>query len=330
MFTWHSYGTRIYPTQVSPCLSNLAVVWHSWRCHGWWGRRAWGRRGEGQHKQLRRDIANKQTSSTVVQSTALTSLQLVFSWVSTCFRFAATLNMLLCLSLCIRVITSLVVNIPTSSLSTCTWIPCIFCRFSHCENGSFEVLSLHKQALWISAHIYPAMVRCRWRINTNPISHKYEPKTVSFKDIDAEAIEPEDLEPRRIELDRNLGTDPYQIHERCVRSSLTEDMDEFGKVGADVSYLQSQMRSEYDLAESIADSDLEDGEPRKMRASPLCLQNREDYESSRIPTAPVKPAASLQERGASAKRTQANFRKGSMSSSSQEPGASGKPAAMFS
>ena len=50
----------------------------------------------------------KQTSSAVVQSTALTSLQLVFSWVSTCFRFAATLNMLLCLSLCIRVITSLV------------------------------------------------------------------------------------------------------------------------------------------------------------------------------------------------------------------------------
>ena len=52
----------------------------------------------------------KQTSSAVVQSTALTSLQLLFSWVSTCFRFAATLNMLLCLSLCIRVITSLVVN----------------------------------------------------------------------------------------------------------------------------------------------------------------------------------------------------------------------------
>ena len=54
----------------------------------------------------------KQTSSAVFQSTALTGLQLVFSWVSTCFRFAATLNMLLCLSLCIRVINSLVVNVP--------------------------------------------------------------------------------------------------------------------------------------------------------------------------------------------------------------------------
>ena len=37
----------------------------------------------------------------------------------------------------------------------------------------------------------------------------YEPKL----------IEPEDLEPRRIELDRNLGTDPYQVQERFVRDN---------------------------------------------------------------------------------------------------------------
>ena len=113
--------------------------------------------------------------------------------------------------------------------------------------------------------------------------------------IDAEAINREDLEPRRIELDRNLGTDPYQIHERFVRNSLTGDMDEFGKVGADVSCLQSQMHSEYDSAESIADSDLEDGELRKLQASPLFLQSRENCESSRMPIAPRKPAAFLQE-----------------------------------
>ena len=39
-------------------------------------------------------------------------------------------------------------------------------------------------------------------------------KMVEFKDIDAEAIEPEDLEPRRIELDRNLGTNPRKICEK--------------------------------------------------------------------------------------------------------------------
>ena len=134
----------------------------------------------------------------------------------------------------------------------------------------------------------------------------YEPKSVEFKDIDAEAIDPEDLEPGRVELYRNIGTDPYQIHERFVRSSLTEDIDELGKVGADTYYFQSQVHSEYDSAESIADSDLEDGGLPKMLASPLYLQSREDYESSRMPIATEKLAAVFQERGASAKRTQAD------------------------
>ena len=62
------------------------------------------------------------------------------------------------------------------------------------------------------------------------------------------------------------------------------------------------MHSDYDSAESTADSDLEDGELRKMLASPLQMQSREDCESFRIPIAPVKPAALLQERGASAPR----------------------------
>ena len=53
------------------------------------------------------------------------------------------------------------------------------------------------------------------------------------------------------------------MQERFLRNSLTEEMDEFGKVGADTSYFQSQMHSDFDSAESIADSDLEDGELRK-------------------------------------------------------------------
>ena len=94
----------------------------------------------------------------------------------------------------------------------------------------------------------------------------YEPKV----------IEPEDFETRRIELDRNLGTDPYQIQERFVRNNyqnpIAEDVDEFGKVGVEMSYIQSQMHSEQDSAESIADSDLEDEELRKMLASTPCIQ----------------------------------------------------------
>ena len=70
-------------------------------------------------------------------------------------------------------------------------------------------------------------------------------------------------------LGKNLGTDPYQIQERFMRNSITEDVDEFGKVGAQTSYLQSRIHSDHDSAESIADSDLENGELRKMLASPL-------------------------------------------------------------
>ena len=53
---------------------------------------------------------------------------------------------------------------------------------------------------------------------------------------------PKSSMPKRSMLKtRNLGTDPYQIHERFVRSSLTERyMKEFGKVCADVTWFQSQ------------------------------------------------------------------------------------------
>ena len=115
-----------------------------------------------------------------------------------------------------------------------------------------------------------------------------------------------------------------------MRRSITDHMEEFGNVGAETSYLQSQMHSDHDSAESIADSDLEEENNGKMLASPLHMQSREDCESSRMPIALGKPAALLQERGASAKRTQADLRKSLMSSSSQEPSASVKHAALFS
>ena len=73
-------------------------------------------------------------------------------------------------------------------------------------------------------------------------------------------------------------------------------MDEFGKVGAETSYPQSHMHSDYDSAESIADSDLEDGELRKMLTSPLYMKSREDCESSRMPSAPGKLAATFSSR----------------------------------
>ena len=73
-------------------------------------------------------------------------------------------------------------------------------------------------------------------------------------------------------------------------------MDEFGKVGAETSYLQSQTHSDNDSAESVADSDLEDRESRKMLASLLKMQSRGDCKSSRIPTAPGKNLLQLYRR----------------------------------
>ena len=124
--------------------------------------------------------------------------------------------------------------------------------------------------------------------------------------------EPEDLEPTRIELDRNLGTHPYQTQERIIgenyQNPIAEDEGELGKVGIEMSYTQSQMHSDYDSEESIADSDLEDGELRKMLASPLFVRGREENsDSSRKPTASAKPeAVVIQKRGANAQRTKAD------------------------
>ena len=152
--------------------------------------------------------------------------------------------------------------------------------------------------IWDPVNDHTATISDRVAVSVTPAG--YEPKIMEM-DVDAEAISPEDLEPRRIELDRNLGTDPYHIHERVVQLKIWRNSEKLVPM-----CLTSSQRCipEYDSTESIADSDLEDGELRIMLASPLHLQNREDYESSRMPIATVKPAALLQEQGASAKSAQ--------------------------
>ena len=63
------------------------------------------------------------------------------------------------------------------------------------------------------------------------------------------------------------------------QNPIAEYEGEFRKVGVEMSYIQSQMHSDYDSAESIADSDLEDGELRNMLASLTECTGREDHES---------------------------------------------------
>ena len=99
-----------------------------------------------------------------------------------------------------------------------------------------------------------------------------EPKLTQSGDFERQGIELDrnpgkDLQSRRIEPDLNLGTDPYPIPERLLgddhQKPVTEDTEETGNFDVDMPYVQSRMHSDYDSAENIADSDLEDGELRK-------------------------------------------------------------------
>ena len=97
--------------------------------------------------------------------------------------------------------------------------------------------------------------------------------------------EPKDLATvSRIEA---YSGDPYQVNdvqeevgEEDHRAPTTEDVEEFGEIGthgvpdskqSGTSHFQSQMHFD-DSVESIADSDLEDGELQKMLSSPLYAQ----------------------------------------------------------
>ena len=65
-----------------------------------------------------------------------------------------------------------------------------------------------------------------------------------------------------------------QIQERFIGTNYQKPFAEDGKVGAEMSNIKSQMHSADDSAKSVPDSDLADGELRKMLASP-------PYEKSR-------------------------------------------------
>ena len=109
-------------------------------------------------------------------------------------------------------------------------------------------------------------------------------------------------------------TDPYQLYdvqekvgEYDHRAPITEQLEEFGETGTagvpdlkipETSCFQSQMHFD-DSVESIADSDLEDGELQKMLTSPLYAQK-----SSGRPDATV-----MQERDVSAQLNQNRKRK---------------------
>ena len=72
----------------------------------------------------------------------------------------------------------------------------------------------------------------------------HEPKIIETE-AGSIASGPKDIEPKRIELDRNLGIDPYQIQEniwgKITQNPITEDVEGFGTIFSEKSWIQSQM-----------------------------------------------------------------------------------------
>ena len=143
-----------------------------------------------------------------------------------------------------------------------------------------------------------------------------EPKALETKIIETGSCseDPEEIEPKRIEPDESLQTDLCQLYVKQERfmeedhqALITEEVGELEEIGDKQSYIQSQMHFEYDSAESTADSDLEDGELRKMLTSPLCAQKNDEETNAMV----------VQEREVSVQYTQAD-RKESLRSHSSE------------
>ena len=103
----------------------------------------------------------------------------------------------------------------TSSLSTVSSTSPVFPTVS----------STHTRSMVLNPYIPCDSPRQSGGSTQIPSFTGWEPKSVEFKVIETEAIEPADLEPRRIELERSLGTGPYQIQERFMLKFLTEDVD---------------------------------------------------------------------------------------------------------
>ena len=79
-----------------------------------------------------------------------------------------------------------------------------------------------------------------------------------------------------------------------TQNPITDDMEEIGNFDVDMPYIQSRIHSDYDSAGSTAGSDPEDGEVRKMLASPLyAYGRREHHGSSQRPIGSGKPEAKI-------------------------------------
>ena len=135
---------------------------------------------------------------------------------------------------------------------------------------------------------YVSQIGCHPRVKVSFLAAPDRPSSLKFSLSPSHLL----LLPFRRNLTRQIRVEysthiyPAMFHD-TTKILLPKMRMNLEKLVQRCPYLQSQMHSE-------------DGELRKMLTSPLYRQDREDCRSSRIPTAPGKPAAMIQERGANA------------------------------
>ena len=213
-------------------------------------------------------------------------------------------------------------------------VSCPFlCRTWHWPQAQVPShLSPSFRRLLLTSNSFGARSQITLRKSTDRVTDQHKSHSLA-------GCEPKIYRVRRPSAQKNWArqeswTDPYQTQERIMgnnyQNPISENMGEFGKVGVEMSYVQSQIHSDYDSAESIADSYLEDGELRKISTSPS-YRRRWDSESSRKSKLQGNlGSVTIQKRGASAQRADHSRRESLMWSSFQEPTACGKRDAMFS
>ena len=126
----------------------------------------------------------------------------------------------------------------------------------------------HSPVLSYTIHIYPAMIH---GAVADPLE-SHLPQVMSPK-----WSSPTTLSPEELKLTGFLGkiclNHKKELWEITIKT-LSQKMDDFGKVGVEMSNVKSRIHSDGDSGQSTADSDLDDGEFRKMLASPMYTRAR--------------------------------------------------------
>ena len=173
----------------------------------------------------------------------------------------------------------------TSTSSSSITLPSTTTPEHAVQSGQHDLLQEH--SVHHQAHLHALPVEKQR--HQEPLWRENQQSAGNLRKTFSTGNEPKELATKELATVSRISriTEPYQSYdaqkefgERGHRAPITEEVEEFGEIGtagvpdskiSEASCFQSQMHFD-DSVESIADSDLEDGELQKMLTSPLCAQ----------------------------------------------------------